>query len=56
MLWQSCRDFYIADQLLDWYHEHMAEDIALGAEAARFEDIVIPAGTWYTDLLCSLWS
>ena len=39
-------DFYIAEQLRDWYHEHMAEDVALGAEAARFEDIVIPAGTY----------
>ena len=39
-------DFYIAEQLRDWYREHMAEDIALGAEAARFEDIVIPAGTY----------
>lgn len=39
-------DFYIAEQLRDWYHEHMAEDIALGAEAARFADIVIPAGTY----------
>lgn len=25
-------DFYIAEQLRDWYHEHMAEDVALGAE------------------------
>lgn len=39
-------DFYIAERLLDWYHEHMAEDVALGAEASRFEDIVIPAGTY----------
>lgn len=39
-------DFYIAEHLLDWYHEHMAEDIALGEEAARFEDILIPAGTY----------
>ena len=39
-------DFYIAEQLLDWYHEHMAEDIVLGAEASRFEDILIPAGTY----------
>ena len=39
-------DFYIADQLSDWYHERMSEDIALGAEASRFEDIRIPAGTY----------
>ena len=39
-------DFYIAAQLSDWYHEHMGEDIVLGAEAARFEDILIPAGTY----------
>lgn len=39
-------DFYIAEHLTDWYHEHMAEDIVLGAEAARFEDIKIPAGTY----------
>ena len=39
-------DFYIAEQLVEWYHTHLAEDIVLGEEAARFEDIVIPAGTY----------
>ena len=39
-------DFYIAEQLTDWYHAHLAENTVLGEEAARFEDIVIPAGTY----------
>ena len=39
-------DFYIAEQLTDWYHTHLAEDTVLGKEAVRFEDIVIPAGTY----------
>lgn len=39
-------DFYIAAQLTEWFHTHLAEDIVLGEEAARFEDIVIPAGTY----------
>ena len=39
-------DFYIAEQLTEWYHTHLAEDIVLGEEAARFEDIVVPAGTY----------
>ncbi len=39
-------DFYIAVQLVEWYHTHLAEDFVLGEEAARFEDIVIPAGTY----------
>lgn len=39
-------DFYIATELTQWYHTHLAEDIALGTEAARFEDIIVPAGTY----------
>lgn len=39
-------DFYIAGQLTEWYHAHLAEDTVLGEEAARFEDIVVPAGTY----------
>lgn len=39
-------DFYIAEQLTDWYHTHLADDIVLGEEAGRFKDIVIPAGTY----------
>lgn len=39
-------DFYIAEQLTEWYHTHLSEDIVLGAEASRFEDIVVPAGTY----------
>lgn len=39
-------DFYIAEQLKEWYHTHLSEDYVLGEEAARFEDIVIPAGTY----------
>lgn len=39
-------DFYIAQRIGDWEHAHMAEDILLGPEASRFEDVVIPAGTY----------
>lgn len=39
-------DFYIAAQLTKWFHTHLAEDTVLGEEASRFEDIVIPAGTY----------
>lgn len=39
-------DFYIAEKLTEWYHEHLAEDTVLGKEAARFADIVLPARTY----------
>lgn len=37
---------YIAGKLVEWYHINLAEDFVLGEEAVRFEDIVIPAGTY----------
>lgn len=39
-------NFYIAAELTEWFHTHLAEDTVLGGEASRFEDIVIPAGTY----------
>lgn len=39
-------NFYIAAELTEWFHTHLTEDTVLGDEAARFEDIVIPAGTY----------
>lgn len=39
-------DFAIAAPLSDWTREHMAEDVCIGNEAKRFENIVIPAQTY----------
>lgn len=39
-------DFYIAQQLTKWYHAHLSEDTVLGEDAARFEELVVPAGTY----------
>ena len=39
-------DFYIAARLQEWEREHLEEDLGNAEDAARFENIAIPAHTY----------